>query len=77
MEMSKEKYAELIRRFSQELHEVGVTSDMKEIVTSQSNRIPNTASCGTEEQVSRFVYQHAGYQIEATCTVELKLKKCK
>ena len=77
MEMSKDKYAELVRRFSQELYEVGVTENMKEVASAQAERTPNIASCGCEETVSKFSYQYDGYKIEATCTISLTIKKCK
>ena len=74
--MNKEKYEELLLRFAKELHDVGVTEDMKKIIESQSSRHPNTASASTEEVTDRFVYRHNGYMIEAVRTIELVVKKC-
>ena len=76
MKMHKEKYEELLLRFAKELHDVGVTEDMKKIVESQYTRTPNLSNPGTEEVTDRFTYRHDGYMIEATRTVKLSVKKC-
>jgi hypothetical protein len=76
MEMSKEKYEELMRRFSQELHEVGITDNLIMLVKDQSNRIPNSASITHSDETDRFSYRHNGYMIEAKRTITLTLKKC-
>ena len=77
MKMNKEEYEKLLKRFALELSEVGVTDDMIQIVNAQMSRDPNTTSAMTQEVTDRFVYRHAGYLIEAACTVELRVKKCK
>ncbi len=76
LKMHKEKYENLLLRFTKELHEVGVTDDMKKIVEAQYTRTPNIASSHTEEPTDRFTYRHDGYMIEATRTVKLVVKKC-
>jgi len=74
--MNKEKYEELMLQFAKELHDVGVTDNMKKIVESQYIRAPNLVNSNTEETTDQFVYRHAGYMIEATRTVRLVVKKC-
>ena len=76
MQMHKEKYEELLLRFAKELHDVGVTEDMKKIVESQYTRTPNLSNPHTEEVTDRFSYRHGGYMIEAVRTVKLLVKKC-
>lgn len=75
--MNKEKYEELMLRFAKELHDVGVTENMKKLVEDQYTRTPNVAGCGFDETTDRFVYRHDGYMIEAVRTVKLTVKKCK
>jgi hypothetical protein len=75
--MNKEKYEELILRFTKELHDVGVTQDMKKIVEDQYTRTPNIAVANTDEVVRKFTYLHDGYEIQATQTVKLSVRKCK
>ena len=75
--MNKDIYKDLMLRFTKELHEVGVTEDMKKIVEDQYTRTPNVSSAHVEEVTDRFVYRHGGYSIEATTTVELRVKKQK
>ena len=77
MKMHKEEYEKLLKRFALELSEVGVTDEMIEIVNAQMSRTPNVSVATANEVTDRFVYRHAGYLIEAACTVELKVKKCK
>ncbi len=77
MEMHKEKYEELLRRFSQELHEVGVGENLKGLVNDQIDRTPNIVTAGAEESTDRFTYRHDGYMIEAVRTVKLTVKKAK
>ncbi len=77
MKMHKEKYEELLRRFSQELHEAGVTEDLLALVKAKFERAPNILASNDEETTNRFVYRHAGYMIEAQTTVKLVVKKCK
>jgi hypothetical protein len=74
--MHKEKYEELLLRFAKELHDVGVTEDMKKIVEAQYTRTPNLRNPHTEEVTDRFSYRHGGYMIEAVRTVKLLVKKC-
>jgi len=76
MEMNKEKFEELVLRFAKELHEVGVTENMKKLVEAQWERTPNSAGVLSEENTDRFVYNHKGYKIEAVRTVKLSVKKC-
>jgi|TARA_Y100000034_G_C6834503_1_gene377001 hypothetical protein len=75
--MHKEKYEDLMLRFAKEMHEVGVTENMKKIVEAQITRTPNVTSAGTDETTRKFYYQHGGYAIEAAQTVKITLKKCK
>jgi hypothetical protein len=77
MEMHKEKYEELLRRFSQELHEVGVSENLNGLVKDQADRTPNTVAASAEETTDRFTYRHGGYMIEAVRTVKLIVKKAK
>jgi len=76
MKMHKEKYEELLLRFAKELHDVGVTENMKKIVEAQYTRTPNLANPHAEEVTDRFSYRHGGYMIEAVRTVKLTVKKC-
>jgi|TARA_A100001515_G_scaffold22389_1_gene17084 hypothetical protein len=75
--MNKEKYEELILRFAKELHDVGVTEDMKKIVEDQYTRAPNVVGANTDEVVRKFTYLHDGYEIQAVQTVKLSVRKCK
>ena len=75
--MNKEKYEELMLRFAKELHDVGITENMKKLVEAQWTRTPNVGGALAEESTDRFVYSHDGYKIEASRTVTLALKKCK
>ena len=74
--MNREKYEELMLRFAKELHDVGVTENMKKLAEAQWTRTPNTGGVLTEENTDRFVYRHGSYVIEAVRTVKLTLKKC-
>ena len=73
--MHKESYEELMLRFTKEMHDVGVTENMKKIVESQYTRTPNLSNPGTEEVVRKFLYRHNGYEIEAVQTIKLTLRK--
>ena len=75
--MNKEKYEDLILRFAKELHDVGVTEDMKKIVEDQYTRAPNVVCANTDEVVRKFTYLHDGYEIQAVQTVKLSVRKCK
>lgn len=77
MEMHKEKYEELLRRFSQELHEVGVSENLKGLIQDQGDRTPNVITTSAEETTGRFTYRHEGYMIEAIRTVKLVVKTTK
>lgn len=77
MKMHKEKYEELLLRFAKELHDVGVTENMKKIVEAQYTRAPNLSNPGTDEVVKKFTYLHDGYEIQAVQTVKLSVRKCK
>jgi hypothetical protein len=76
MKMNKEAYETLILRFAKELHDVGVTEDMKKIVEAQWTRTPNLGGALAEEKTDKFVYSHDGYMVEAVRTVKLIVKKC-
>ena len=75
--MHKEKYEELLRRFSQELHEVGVSENLSGLVKDQITRTPNVVAASAEETTDRFTDRHGGYMIEAVRTVKLLVKKVK
>mgnify|MGYP003665705907 CR=1 FL=1 len=75
MKMNKEKYEELVLRFAKELHDVGVTENMKKLVEAQWTRAPNLIGTSSEETTDKFVYNHNGYRIEAVRTVQLSVKK--
>ena len=77
MDMNKEKYEELMRRFAQELHEVGVTEEMKGLAQDKLSRMPNLAVCTEEDTVRKFYYLHDGYAVEAKRVVTLTMRKCK
>ena len=77
MKMHKEKYEELLRRFSQELHEVGVSENLKGLIKDQGDRAPNVITTSAEETTDRFTYRHEGYMIEAVRTVKLVVKTTK
>lgn len=76
MKMNKERYEDLLLRFAKELDDVGVTDDMKKIVSAQADRTPNVASAGADFTSARFVYRHDGYLIEAVQSVKLTVRKC-
>ena len=74
--MHKENYEELMLRFAKELHDIGVTENMKKLVESQYTNTPNLLNPHTEEVTDRFTYRYDGYMIEATKTIKLTIKKC-
>ena len=76
MKMNKETYEDLLLRFAKELHDVGVTENMKKLVEAQYTRSPNLSNSSAEEATDRFTYRHDGYMIEAVRTVKLTVKKC-
>ena len=73
--MNKENYEELMLRFAKELHDVGVTENMKKLVEAQWTRTPNVGVALAEETTDKFVYSHNGYKIEGVRTVKLSIKK--
>jgi hypothetical protein len=75
--MHKERYQELMLRFAKELHDVGVTENMRKLVEDQCDRAPNAACVKSNDVVRKVYYQYDGYAIEAKCTVDLILKKVK
>ena len=77
MKMNKEKYEELMLRFAKELHDVGVTENMKKLVEAQYTRTPNLSNPNTEEEVRKFTYRHDGYEIQAIQNIKLTIRKCK
>lgn len=74
--MHKEKYEKLLRRFANELYEVGVSDNLKGLIEDQATRTPNVISTKAEEVTDKFVYRHDGYLIEAIRTVKLVVKTC-
>ncbi len=74
--MNKDTYRDLLLRFAKELDDVGVTEDIIGLVSDQYERTPNASSCVAEKDVSRFIYSHNGYKIEATQNIKLVVKKC-
>ncbi len=77
MEMNKETYEKLLRRFSQELYETGVTDAMVEHVQGKIERMPNVVSASGEETTANFVYKHDGYEISAKQVIHLTVRKAK
>ena len=77
MKMHKEKYEELLRRFAQELHEVGIGESVLGLIQDQIDRAPNAVAASAEETTERFTYRHGGYMIEAERKVKLVVKKAK
>ncbi len=73
--MNRETYKDLILRFAKELHEVGVTEDMKKRAESSYDRHPNISSVSVNEDVRKFSYHFEGFLIEAKQTIELKVAK--
>ncbi len=77
MEMTKETYEKLLRRFSQELYETGVTENMKSLIQDQIDRTPNLVRASAEETTANFVYKHDGFEISAKQTIHLTVRKAK
>ena len=77
MEMHKDTYRDLMLRFSKELHDVGVSDDIKKLIESQYTRTPNVSACSADENVRKFCYGHGGYEIQAIQNVKLVIKTCK
>ena len=76
MKMHKESYENLMLRFAKEIHEVGVSENLKKIIESQYNRTPNVSGCSAAEETRKFCYRHNGYEIEASQTVKISVKTC-
>ena len=74
--MSNETYQDLMLRFAKELHEVGVSENLKKVVEERYTRVPNLASVEHNEITRKFTYRHNGYEIEASQSVKLKMRKC-
>ena len=77
MEMNKETYEKLLRRFSQELFDVGVTDNMVELVKDKVTRMPNVAYAISEETAASFAYKHDGFEISAKQVIHLTVRKAK
>lgn len=77
MKMNKEEYEKLLKRFSLEISEVGITDNAIELIKSQIDRTPNVASASANEVTDRFIYRHNGYTIEAERSIKLVVKVCK
>ena len=74
--MNKDVYRDLLLRFAKELDDVGVTQEIIDLIKDQCERAPNVASCNAQKDVSRFIYSHDGYKIEAVKNIKLVVKKC-
>ena len=77
MEMNKETYEKLLRRFSQELYETGVTDAMVKLTQDKIERMPNIVSASNEETTASFVYKHNGFEISARQVVHLTVRRAK
>ena len=77
MKMHKEEYEKLIKRFTLELSEVGITENLVKIIEARYDRTPHVIGVSESETTDSFVYKHNGYTIEAKRTVTLEVKKCK
>ena len=75
--MNKERYEEMMLRFAKELHDVGVTDNIKKVVEDRYSQTPNLIAVGHDEDVRKFTYRHNGYEIEAIQNVKLTVRKCK
>ena len=75
MEMNDKKFEELMLRFAKELHDVGVTQELRSVIESQYRRHPNASSCSADDVTDRFEYRFGDYLIEAHRTVNLKVRK--
>ena len=73
--MYREKYEELMLRFAKEMHDVGVSENLKKVVEDRYSQTPNVLSAGHNENVKKFIYRHDGYEIEAVQNVKLTVKK--
>lgn len=74
--MHKETYENLVLRFAKEIHDVGVTENLKKLIEAQYIRTPNVSSCSAAEETRKFCYRHGGYEIEASQTVKISIKTC-
>lgn len=76
MKMNNETYQNLLLRFAKELHEVGVSENLRKLVEAQYMRTPNTISASANEDARSFTYKHNGYEIQAVQNVKITVKKC-
>jgi len=76
MKMHNETYQELMLRFAKELHEVGVSENIRKCVEAKYTRTPNIVLASENENTRKFTYRHNGYEIEAIQNVKLTVKKC-
>ena len=74
--MHNETYQELMLRFAKEMHDVGVSENLRKVVEAQYTRTPNLVCVSSDENTRKFTYRHNGYEIEAVQTVKLSVKKC-
>ncbi len=74
--MHNETYQELMLRFAKEMHDVGVSENLRKVVEAQYTRTPNLVCASSDENTRKFTYRHNGYEIEAVQTVKLSVKKC-
>ncbi len=77
MEMNKEKYDILLKRFALELSEVGISDELILLIKDKFNTHANTSVASGEEITDRFEYRHQGYSIKAIRTVKLSVQKVK
>jgi len=77
MEMNKETYEKLLKRFALELYETGVTENMVGLVQDQIDRTPNVAFAISEETTASFAYKHDRFEISAKQVVHLTVRKTK
>ena len=56
--MHREKYEDLLLRFTKELHDIDVSRDLMRQIEDQYTRHPNVAACSGEEVTDRFAYRH-------------------
>ena len=54
MEMNREKYEELMKKFALEIFKIGVTDKMISSIHDQCERAPNIRSAHAEETTDKF-----------------------
>jgi hypothetical protein len=62
-------------RFAKELHDVGVSEDLKKLIEAEYARAPNVVSVEQQEIAKRFLYQHGRCKIEAKQVVSIVVRK--